>query len=279
MQTTALTAETQFTDFGDYQLAWRSFGQGPYLLLYNRFRGIMDTWDPLFIDTLATHNTVVLFDYPGIGDSSGNLPTDITLVAESGIRLMNHLQATQFHVAGWSYGGLVAQAALFLYQQRIKKIILIGTNPPGDNEVPFDNSFLEHATKPINDLADEYVLFFEPASEKSRAAGDRSHHRIAQRLNRDKIPATMEKLQRYIGGRTMMKEDESDFRGRYAMLETPVLVISGDHDISFAAENWFPLMRNAPSMQHIIFNDTGHAPQHQEPELTAGYINLFLGRP
>jgi pimeloyl-ACP methyl ester carboxylesterase len=87
----------------------------------------------------------------------------------------------------------------------------------------------------------------------------------------------MEVFQRYIAGSGTMKEDKLNFREGYKTLKSPVLVISGDHDISFATENWFPLLRNAPAMQHIILNDAGHGPQHQYPELTAGYINLFLG--
>jgi pimeloyl-ACP methyl ester carboxylesterase len=190
---------------------------------------------------------------------------------------MDNVGIKQFHVAGWSYGGLVAQAALFTNKDRVLKAILIGTNPPGINEVPFDKAFFERALKPVNDLEDETVAFFEPASEKSKAAAKASFDRIAKRLDRNKIPATQEKFQRYFDGSAMMKKDALDFRGQYRTLVNPVLVISADHDISFAVQNWFLLLRNAPSMQHIIINDSGHGLQHQEPELIAGYINLFLG--
>ncbi|MDJ1496131.1 alpha/beta hydrolase [Cytophagaceae bacterium DM2B3-1] len=276
MKKTALTAETQFTGINGIKIAYRTFGKGTPLLLYNRFRGVLDTWDPLFLDSLAEHNTIVIFDYPGIGESSGELPTDINLVAEIGVQLMDTLGIARFHVVGWSYGGLVAQTALFLHKESVQKVVLIGTNPVGSNEVPFDKLFFEHALKPVNDLEDEYVLFFEPLSEKSRAAAKASHERIAQRLDRSKIPATSEKFQRYFGGSAMSKEDKLNLREQYKTLEIPVLVISGDHDISFAVENWFPLLRNAPSMQHIILNDSGHGPQHQWPQLVAGYMNLFL---
>jgi pimeloyl-ACP methyl ester carboxylesterase len=73
-----------------------------------------------------------------------------------------------------------------------------------------------------------------------------------------------------------MKADEPNFREQYKALTNPILVISSDHDISFAAGNWFPLLQNAPSLQHLIINDTGHGLQHQHPELIAAYIHLFL---
>lgn len=277
MNTNFSDSETTFTILNGLQLAYRRFGQGKPVLVYNRFRGILDTWDPLFLDPLAATYTLVLFDYPGIGDSQGELSPDITEVAEVGIQLMDQLGYNKFYVAGWSYGGLVAQAALFRHKDRVLKTVLIGTNPPGTNAVPFENLFFERALKPDNDLEDETILFFEPASAKSRAAAQASSERIAKRLDRRKIPATSELFQRYFAGSASMKEDKQDFRGQYKTLDNPVLVISADHDISFAVENWFPLLRNVPSLQHIILNGAGHGLQHQEPALIAAYIAVFLG--
>lgn len=277
MKTTALNAETKFSEINNNKIAYRQFGNGAPLFFVNRFRGIMDTWDPLFLDLLAEKNTVILFDYPGIGSSEGELPLDIVEVAGTVPALADHLGIDTFNVLGWSYGGLVAQAVTFQNQDRVLKTVLIGTNPPGENAIPIEQVFFDHALKPINDLEDEYYLFFEPASEKSRQAAQESHDRIGQRLERSLIPSTMEVFQRYIAGSGTMKEDKLNFREGYKTLKSPVLVISGDHDISFATENWFPLLRNAPTMQHIILNDAGHSPQHQYPELTAGYITLFLG--
>jgi len=276
MKTNFSLSQTSYATINNWKIAYRQFGQGAPILFYNRFRGILDTWDPLFLDILATNYSIVLFDYPEIGDSEGELATNLEEVANIGIQLMDELGFETFHVAGWSYGGLVAQAALFTNANRVKKAVLIGTNPPGNNEVPFENSFFEHALKPINDLEDETVIFFEPNSASSRKAAKESHERIAKRLDRDKIPATQELFQKYFGGSAYMKKDELNFREQYKTIANPVLVISSDHDISFAVENWFPFLRNAPTMQQIIINDTGHGLQHQYPELIAGYIQLFL---
>lgn len=269
-------SQTQFSTINSLKVAFRHFGQGEPILFYNRFRGILDTWDPLFLDTLSQKNSIVLFDYPGIGESEGELSSDISEVAAVGVKLMENLGINKFHAAGWSYGGLVAQTALFMNRDKVAKVVLIGTNPPGINEVPFDKTFFERALKPVNDLEDETVAFFEPSSEKSKAASKASFDRIAVKLDRTKIPSTSEQFQKYFEGSAMMKKDIHDYRGQYKTLKNPVLVISADHDISFAVENWFPLLRNAPSMQHIIINDTGHGLQHQEPVLIAGYISLFL---
>jgi pimeloyl-ACP methyl ester carboxylesterase len=164
MDTNFSNSETKFATVNGLALAYRKFGQGMPILFYNRFRGILDTWDPAFLDVLAANYTIILFDYPGIGDSKGELSSDILEIASVGVKLMDNLRIENFHVAGWSYGGLVAQAALFIHKNRVQKAVLIGTNPPGINEVPFDKSFFERALKPVNDLDDETVTFFEPSS-------------------------------------------------------------------------------------------------------------------
>lgn len=276
METNFSNSETDYSSINEWQIAYRIFGQGTPILFYNRFRGILDTWDPLFLDSLAAKHTVVLFDYPGTGDSEGEMSSDIQEVASVGMKLMEILGFGKFNVAGWSYGGLVAQTALFMDKKKIEKAVLIGTNPPGINEVPFDKAFFEIALKPVNDLQDETTAFFEPASEESRALSKASFDRIAPRLDRTKVPSTAEKFQKYFEGSAMIKKDADNYREQYKTLHNPVLVISADHDISFAVENWFPLLRNAPSMQHIIINGSGHGLQHQYPELVASYINLFL---
>lgn len=229
-----------------------------------------------FLDLLAKENTVITFDYSGIGYSEGALPTDIKDVAAEVTKIADYLKIEKFNVMGWSYGGWVAQYVTFLNPTRVLKSVIIGSNPMGKNDVPFEPAFLERALKPTNDFNDFVVLFFEPKSEASIAAAKASLERMMQRFDVSKIPATQELFGRYFASNEAIHLDKDNFRGAYATLKTPVLVLSGDHDISFALENWYPLVKKAPSLQLIAFPVAGHAPQFQYPELSTGYINTFL---
>ena len=276
MTETAVTTKTQYALIEGKRIAYRKFGVGTPVILTNRFRGTLDTWDPLFLDLLAKNNTVVTFDYEGIGYSEGDLPLDIKNVASGVVKLADALKINSFNVMGWSYGGWVAQYVTFLNPERVLKTVLIGTNPMGKNEVPFEPVFLERALKPVNDFEDAVILFFEPKSEKSRNAAQASMGRIMEHTDWSKVPSTQEVFQRYFASNDAIAEDKENFRASYATLKTPVLVISGDHDISFATENWFPLLKKSPSVQYIIFPEAGHAPHFQYPELATAYINSFL---
>ena len=268
--------EIQYANIDNKKIAYRKFGSGTPIILANRFRGTIDTWDPLFLDLLAETNTVIIFDYSGIGYSEGELPLDLKEVAAEVVKMADFLNIEKFVVGGWSYGGLIAQYTTFLYPHRVLSTIIIGSNPMGKNKVSLSPLFLEKALKPDYDLEDIIVLFFEPKSEKSRIAAQASSARIAKRLDQSKVPATPELFQRYFAPTKQLTEDVDNFREGYKTLEAPVLVISGDNDISFAVENWFPLLQNAPTVQHVIMPNAGHAPHFQYPELTTGYIKLFI---
>lgn len=268
--------ETKYALIDNQKIAYRETGQGTPIFLANRFRGTLDTWDPLFLELLAKNNTVITFDYLGIGYSTGELPLEIKDVAAEITKLADYLNIDKFNIMGWSYGGWVAQYTTFMNPNRVLNTVLIGTNPIGENEVPFEPEFLERALKPVNDFEDAVVLFFEPKSDKSREAAAASMERIMNSIDWSKVPATQEVFQRYFASNGAIVEDKENFRIAFSTLDIPILVLSGDHDISFATENWFPLLKNAPSLQHIIFPAAGHAPMFQYPELSVKYINSFL---
>jgi hypothetical protein len=60
----AASNKHQYVDANGRRLAYRSIGAGTRLVLCTRFRGNMDLWDSLFVDSLAaTGFRVITFDY------------------------------------------------------------------------------------------------------------------------------------------------------------------------------------------------------------------------
>lgn len=274
---TAITAPTQFVSVKDgRQLAYRSIGRGPALVLCNRFRGTLDTWDPAFLDGLAAHYRVITFDFRGVGRSTGEPPATILAMASDAQELIAALNLGQVALGGWSIGGLAAQTVATVHPELVSHLILIGTGPAGKSEHPIDPVFFEYAHKPVNDLNDEYVLFFEPGSEASRKAAGLSHDRIAARtkdLDVPVPPAVWPKLHQAAA------EFFADVHGSRQMLkqtQIPILIVHGDHDIVFPIQNWNALSREMPTAQLIVFPHAGHGPQHQFVEASVAYIHAFL---
>jgi len=272
----ALTSRTLFVKAGEHNIAYRTMGSGRTIVLCNRFRGTLDTWDPEFLEQLAKKMQVIIFDYPGIGRSTGQLAPSILGVATDVKAFTTALNLERFVLLGWSYGGTAAQTFAAQFPEEISHLVLIGTNPPGDNAVPPEQVFFDAALKPVNDFEDELVLFFEPLSASSVKAARLSHERISARKEDFSINVPPERFGDYFLGAADFKEDPCLTRIKLAATNVPILCLMGDHDPSFPVENWFPLIRVWKTLQFIILPNSGHAPQHEFPKLSARYIHNFI---
>jgi len=272
----AISAANQYAVINNKKIAYRVIGKGDPIILCNRFRGILDSWDPAFIDALAKSFRVIIFDYSGIGLSSGTLPASIADVATDVKDLAEFLHLKKIIIGGWSYGGIVAQTFSTHYPELITHTIVIGTNPPGKNENPPEEIFLKTSAKPVNDLDDEIILFFEPSSATSRKAAKLSHDRIAARKSDKDIPVTPDKFGLYFKGVADYALDTFNSRNKLGLLKTPVLSISGDHDCVCPVENWYPLTRRMRNLHIVVLPDAGHGPQHQYIGLTVKYMTDFV---
>jgi pimeloyl-ACP methyl ester carboxylesterase len=273
----AVTAPTRFAQTKEgRQLAYRSIGSGPTLLLCNRFRGTLDTWDPAFLDGLAKHFRVITFDFRGVGRSTGEPPATILAMADDVREMIEALKLGKVVLGGWSIGGLAAQTVATVHPELISHLILIATGPAGKTEHGIEPIFFEYAHKPVNDLADEYVLFFEPKSDVSLQAAKLSHDRMARRTKDLDIPVpppVWPKLHQAAA------EFFADIHGSREMLKRtrlPILILHGDHDIVFAAQNWHALNREMPTARLIVLPHAGHGPQHQYVEESVAYITDFV---
>ncbi|WP_138465740.1 alpha/beta fold hydrolase [Poseidonocella sp. HB161398] len=276
---TAATVPTRHAESRGRRLAYRQIGTGPDLILALRFRGVMDSWDPAFLDALARDFTVTVFDYSGLGQSTGTPSYIRADMAQDVLDLADALGIGRFVLGGWSLGGVAVQVFAAEHPERVSHLVLIGTTPPGPQPHGQEPVFYETALKPENDLEDELVLFFEPASAASRAAGTASHQRIAARSADPSPPVPQETFLALLKASSDPEAIFPDPGDRYGAFfrgtEMPVLVISGDHEIVFPVENWHALNRAWPTLHLVTIPQAGHGPQHQQPVFTAALIAGF----
>jgi pimeloyl-ACP methyl ester carboxylesterase len=271
----AVNSRTLFTEVNGGKLAYRVIGMGKPIILCNRFRGIMDDWDPLFLDELAEDHQVVIFDYSGVGLST--LPNEQDSLRETAdiAALAQLLGFSKFSLMGWSHGGKVAQVYTAQHTGQVDKLVLLGSGPIGKTKLPPEKVFFDHALKPVNDFNDEIILFFEPKYEASRRAAKLSRDRMKVRTVDTSRYVTPDKFTKYF-------QSVAVYNANDAALDTlfksaiPMLVISGEHDIVFPIENWYDQTRKNPNLQIVMLPKAGHGPQSQYPTLTAGYIRNFL---
>lgn len=276
--TNAISAMTKFASVKGRTLAYRTLGSGPPIVLCLRLRGVLDSWDPEFLDQLAKYFTVYVFDYTGLGQSTGK-PTYVReALAQDVLDLVDSLNLEQVVVAGWSLGGVAAQIFAALHPERTSHAILIGTLPPGVTDYPADPIFLPTALKPVYTLEDEIILFFEDSSSESRLAAQKSHDRI-QSIRASRSPAIAPDVYQRIIKESHNPEsvfpDINDYAKRLANGSVPLLALCSDHDISFPVENWYALKPAWKSLHIHTIPQTGHGLQHQYPKACAELIYSF----
>jgi len=270
-------APTQYIDLSGRTLAYRTFGQGTPLVLCVRFRGTMESWDPVFLDSLAQQGfQVTLFDYSGLGRSTGEKSYNPGALAKDTIELITALGLGKVALGGWSIGGVAAQIVLAQAPQLVSHLVLIATTPPGGLTKTGEPLFYELA-KRENDFEDFVSLFFEPDSASSRAAAERSWARLASKRE-DASPAVPHEwagAQLGDGPRNPVFPVDAVLH----VLKTtdiPVMHLGADHDIAFPVENWYALSDQLPTLHLVTFPSAGHGPQLQYPRTAAKHIAAFV---
>jgi pimeloyl-ACP methyl ester carboxylesterase len=273
----SLHAETQFAEVPGRRLAYRTIGSGKPLLLCVRFRGTMDSWDPLFLDSLVQQGLqVTIFDYSGLGQSTGERSYSPASLARDAIDLIVALRLGKAIIGGWSIGGMAAQIVLAQAPQLVSHAVLIATTPPGPLARSGEQLFYTMA-KRENDFDDFVHLFFEPGSQASRDAATQSAKRLAERTQ-DVSPAVPYQW----AGQQLGDEPKNPVFPVDAVLQAlksttiPVLHLGADHDIVFPVENWYALNGQLPTLQLVTFPSAGHGPQHQHPRAAAMHIAAFV---
>ena len=141
----AANVRTQFLETAERKLAYRTVGEGTPLILCNRFRGVLDSWDPAFLDALARGFQVVIFTYGGLGRSTGEPHTDTRGMASDVFALADGLGFGTFVLGGWSLGGMAAQTAFAANPELVSHLVLIGTQPQGKTEHRPEPVFSSHS--------------------------------------------------------------------------------------------------------------------------------------
>lgn len=267
----------RFIDAAGVRLAYRTFGgaEGVPLVLLNRFRGTLDTWDPALLAALAAQRRVVVFDSAGVGRSAGETPSTVAGMAALAGAFIDALGYDRVDVLGWSLGGAVAQRLALDRPGLVRRLVLAATGPGGVPEAPrMPERVLEVMRKPDNDDDDFLYLFFHD-SPTSRAAG--ADHLRRLRRGEHAGPAVRPESWRSqlaaIGAWTVGKDSAYP---RLAELRQPTLVANGAHDVMIDPYNAYATARRIADARLVLYPDSGHGFLFQHIDAFARDVLTFL---
>ncbi len=269
------TAPTQFINVRDIQLAYRRFGKrgGIPLLLLNYFSANMDDWDPKITNGLAVEHDVIIFDYPGVGSSSGKTPSTVEGLAKYTLAFCQALDLNRINVVGFSLGGMVVQQLSAEHPELLNRIILMGTGPRGGEGMTFN----ELSVDEIEDPEKLLMAAFFTSSEQGVTAGRAYIKRVKLRTKDRDEPVSKEGG---IAELTAIREwGKIPATDRFAMLpkiQHPTLVVHGTKDVVVMPINAFLLAQHIPNAQLIMYPDASHGAQSQYAEIFLEHVRIFL---
>ncbi len=265
-----------------HEVAYRTGGTGPVVLLVHGMAGSSSTWTPV-LDDLAEHVTVVVPDLPGHGRSE-KPRGDYSLGAQASILrdllvMLGHERAT---VVGQSLGGGIAMQLAYQYPERCERLGLVCAGGLGAEVMPL----LRALTLP----GAEYVmpLAMQPFVRSSVEAVTGWVGKIGLRP----APATVEMWRAY----TSLMDPETreaflqtlravvDVKGQrvsardrlHLAARMPTLIVWGENDPVIPVAHAYEAHEAMPGSRLEVLPGLGHFPHCEDPRRFAAILLDFV---
>ena len=136
---------------GDIDVAYKMFGKGEPIILFNGASDNMDAWDPSLLKGLASNHTVIVFDQRGIANTTaGSRPYTYQQLANDTAGLLDTLKIPKADVMGYSLGSYLAQQFTLMYPNKVNSLILAGSSCGGKDHTPKPSEFIKLQSEIVN---------------------------------------------------------------------------------------------------------------------------------
>jgi pimeloyl-ACP methyl ester carboxylesterase len=266
-----LTAPIRVVRTSAGTVAYRELGSGPELLLITGADSSMDGWPPGFVDALAAHYKVVVFDNAGVGRTSAvSAPAllSVTAMASQTSALISALGLRRPAVLGWSMGGMIAQALAVSHRAQVSRLILAATTVGTGKALPLPPFSTVSGLSPAMVVAQLFP--------NNQAAAVRAYlNAIQQYPDFYEVSAATFRSQYLAAERWMAGQDAP---GRLVGdLRVPTLVVGGTRDRFMATANERLLAGSVPGAKLLLFDDAGHAVLFQDAARFIRAVETFMG--
>lgn len=248
-------------------------GDGDPLLLIPGLGATRRVFDPL-APALSSRHRVIRFDPRGVGDSErGTAAVSMAVLAADAAAVLDTASGpSAIDVFGASMGGVVVQQFAVDHPERVRRLIVAATQPPGSHAIPADPGARaallgRGARTPEEAYRIACTVLYSPAFQRAHPefieeqVRVRAAHPIPARVFRDQLAAMAE---------------ASGLWEQLPAIAAPALVMHGTADVVSPFENAGLLVRRIPGSRLRPFDASGHLFFHERPDESARVISEFL---
>jgi len=275
---------------GDIDVAYKMFGKGDPIILFNGASDNMNAWDPSLLKSLSSNHTVIVFDQRGIANTTvGSKSYTPQQLANDTAGLLDALKIPKADVMGYSLGSYLAQQLTMTYPDNVNSLVLVGSSCGGKDHTPKPPEFIKLQSDVVNkSLHNIPITHEEMKSLVSASVGSGWARLHPESLN---VPANITTLQQLKPGlppeiannqNNVGKhwEDNPNWSGacdELAKLAKPTLVITGTDDNFYQPHvNSLKIVEKIPGAWLVQIKDAGHAVVDQYPVEIGKILNTFL---
>jgi pimeloyl-ACP methyl ester carboxylesterase len=251
---------------GELEIAYRRAGAGPPLLLVHGAATDGRSWDPQ-LTGLADSFDVIAWDEPGAGGSAdprGDF--DLGAYADALASFVGALGLDRVHVAGLSWGGVLAQELCMRHPEVVGSLVLAGTYAgwkgslsPAECRARVEFARGQAAAAPDGG-APPLPGLFGPDAPPELAAW-------LEAIGTDARPATLV--------RTATLLAECDLCERQREIATPCLLIWGEHDVRSPLDVAQSIHGRIADARLEVLSGAGHMTNLERPDLFNEAVRRF----
>src|SRR5215218_3499028 len=280
----------QKVQVGDIDVAYKMFGKGDPIILFNGASDNMDAWDPSFISDLSSNHTVIVFDQRGIGNTTaGSKPYTEQQLANDTAGLLDVLKIPKADVMGYSLGSYLAQQLTMMYPDKVNSLVLVASSCGGKDHTPKPPEFLELQSEIVNkSLNNVSISQEEIKSLVSASLGSGWVKLHPESLEGFENITTFQQLKPAVNPEMVNNqnnvgkhwEDNPTWSGacdELAKLAKRTLVITGTDDNFYQPHvNSLKIVEKIPGAWLVQIKDASHAVPDQYPVEISKIMNTFL---
>ena len=230
-------------------LHYAVYGHGPTVIFLHGGLANTDYWGKQ-VPAVAAHHTVILMDSRGHGSSTRDArPYGYDLMADDVVALMDFLKIPKADVVGWSDGGILGIDLAMRHKDRVGKVFAFAANT---------------VTSGVIDGVEKNPTF---AAYIARAG----HEYAAKSATPSEYKAFVDQISE------MWVQQPNWSDAQLKAIDTPILVVDGDHDEAIKREHTGYIAATIPHAGLLILPNVSHFAFLQDPAQFNFAILHFLG--